>query len=108
MAIISTDISKAKKFLEEGQLIGLPTETVYGLAGNVYDELAISNIFKIKKRPNFNPLIVHTNCITRLTEFVTDIPDKALLLAKHFWPGPLTLLLKKKISQMWLPQGCPM
>jgi len=82
--------------LQNEDIIGLPTETVYGLAGNIYSEKAIKKIFEIKKRPFFNPLIVHIKNIDYLDVVAQNIPPKAYLLAQHFWPGPLTLLLDKR------------
>ncbi|WP_339793824.1 MAG: L-threonylcarbamoyladenylate synthase [Imperialibacter sp.] len=96
MAEIGIDIDKAKSFLDRGQLIGLPTETVYGLAGNAFNESAVLKIFQVKNRPSFDPLIAHTNSLEKVKTFVKDIPDVALDLAEAFWPGPLTLLLPKK------------
>ncbi|BDD04394.1 L-threonylcarbamoyladenylate synthase [Aureibacter tunicatorum] len=96
MAKIGDDISIAKKILEEGGLVGMPTETVYGLAGNAYDALACANIFKVKGRPSFDPLIVHTNDVERIAEFAYLDNDKLSLLADRFWPGPLTVILRRK------------
>jgi len=96
MSIISTQISKAVAFLSREDVVAIPTETVYGLAGNIYSEKAIRKIFEVKQRPFFNPLIVHVHSMTQLGELVTEIPRKAQLLADAFWPGPLTLVLKKK------------
>lgn len=98
MSIISKDISKAITLLENEDVVAIPTETVYGLAGNIYSEKAIQKIFDIKKRPHFNPLIVHTNSIEKVEELVSEFPEKAKLLAKAFWPGSLTLILKKKVT----------
>ncbi|WP_329806477.1 L-threonylcarbamoyladenylate synthase [Flavobacterium facile] len=94
--MISNDILKAATLLNENEVIGLPTETVYGLAANAYSETAIAKIFSIKKRPTFNPLIVHIKNIAQLDEIAQEIPDLAYELANKFWPGPLTLILKKK------------
>ena len=74
----------------------MPTETVYGLAGNAYSDDAIKKIFELKKRPFYNPLIVHIKSAAFLHEVAQDIPATALQLAAHFWPGPLTLVLKKQ------------
>ncbi|MEO9476530.1 MAG: L-threonylcarbamoyladenylate synthase [Cyclobacteriaceae bacterium] len=98
MAIIGTDIAQAKQLLSEGSLVGIPTETVYGLAANALNEEAVLNIFKVKNRPKFDPLILHTHSIDAVKQYVEHIPEKALLLAKTFWPGPLTILLKKKAA----------
>lgn len=96
MTIISHDISKAIALLNSEDLVAIPTETVYGLAGNIYSEKAIRKIFEVKERPLYNPLIVHIHAIEQLDALVSHIPDKAKLLAEAFWPGPLTLILKKK------------
>ena len=98
MSIISKDIEKAIALLNADDLVAIPTETVYGLAGNIYSEKAIKTIFKTKKRPFFNPLIVHIPSIDYLENIVDYIPEKAKLLAKAFWPGPITLVLKKKTT----------
>jgi L-threonylcarbamoyladenylate synthase len=101
-AEIGTDLEKARKILVEGDLVSIPTETVYGLAGNAFDQDAVLKIFKVKNRPTFDPLIVHTYSFEKIFDFVEDVPEKALKLIKKFWPGPLTLLLKKtdKISDL--------
>lgn len=96
MSIISTDLSKAIELLNNEELVAIPTETVYGLAGNIFSEKAIKAIFETKKRPFFNPLIVHIHNIGYLETIVEEIPEKAKLLAEAFWPGPITLVLKKK------------
>lgn len=96
MSIISKDISKAVRLLNNEELVAIPTETVYGLAGNIYSEKAINAIFKTKQRPKFNPLIVHIHNVEYLENIVEYIPEKARLLADAFWPGPITLVLKKK------------
>jgi L-threonylcarbamoyladenylate synthase len=98
MAEIGTDIEKAIALLEQGELVAIPTETVYGLAGNALQSSSILKIFETKNRPQFDPLIVHVTSISNAEKYVEDIPDKGLTLAKTFWPGPLTLLLKKKTS----------
>jgi L-threonylcarbamoyladenylate synthase len=95
-AIIGTDISLAAKLLKEGEVISIPTETVYGLAANVYNQTSISKIFDIKQRPTTHPLIVHIGNAEQITDFVQELPSKAAILAQYFWPGPLTLLLPKK------------
>lgn len=95
MAQVGTDVQQAKEFLEQGDVIGIPTETVYGLAGNALNPDAVLKIFKVKNRPSFDPLIVHTDSVAKAENFVTSIPEKARRLAERFWPGPLTLLLPK-------------
>ncbi|ARV09974.1 threonylcarbamoyl-AMP synthase [Winogradskyella sp. PC-19] len=96
MSIISKDIQKAVTLLNAEELVAIPTETVYGLAGNIFSKKAINSIFETKQRPFFNPLIVHIPSIDYLEKIVAHIPEKARLLAKAFWPGPITLVLKKK------------
>ena len=95
MSIISKDIQKAITILENEELVAIPTETVYGLAGNIFSEKAISAIFETKKRPFFNPLIVHISGVDQLEEIVSEIPEKAKILAEKFWPGSMPLVLKK-------------
>jgi L-threonylcarbamoyladenylate synthase len=96
--MISTDIALAAAALRNNQIIGLPTETVYGLAGNIYSEAAILEIYRIKQRPLYNPLIVHIKHADELQKIAKEIPEAAYVLAKAFWPGALTLLLKKQAS----------
>ena len=96
MTLVSADISKAIDILNKGELVAIPTETVYGLAGNIFCETAIQKIFTTKKRPKFNPLIVHLHDVSQLEKFIDYIPKKAKQLANAFWPGPLTLVLPKK------------
>ncbi|MBV6647634.1 MAG: Sua5/YciO/YrdC/YwlC family protein, partial [Cyclobacteriaceae bacterium] len=98
MSEIGKNIDRAAELLHEDRIIGLPTETVYGLAGNALSEEAILKIFKVKNRPKFDPLIAHTNSIEKIQEVVQDFPDKALRVAEKYWPGPVTLLLPKKSS----------
>ena len=98
MSKIGIDIEKAKQILQEGGLVAIPTETVYGLAANALDKNAVLKIFEAKNRPHFDPLIVHTDSIDKAKQFVSDFPEWAQQLAKVFWPGPLTLLLPKKNS----------
>ncbi len=97
MAEIGTDISLAKRHLEAGALVAIPTETVYGLAANALDENAVLDIFKVKNRPKFDPLIVHTHSLDEVKKYVSALPDQALKLAEAFWPGPLTILLEKAV-----------
>jgi L-threonylcarbamoyladenylate synthase len=96
MTIISKEISKAIEILNHEDVVAIPTETVYGLAGNIYSEKAIRKIFEVKQRPLFNPLIVHVDSLEKVLEIVSEFPDKAKQLAATFWPGSLTLILKKK------------
>ncbi len=98
MTIISKDIARAIEILNNEDIVAIPTETVYGLAGNIYSEKAIRKIFEVKQRPLFNPLIVHIHSIEQLQDICSEFPAKAQKLAKVFWPGSLTLILKKKSS----------
>jgi L-threonylcarbamoyladenylate synthase len=95
MAEINSDINKAKALLDADNLIGFPTETVYGLAGNSLKAEVVSKIFEVKNRPHFDPLILHSYSLEAISQYVKEIPDKAKLLAKAFWPGPLTILLER-------------
>jgi L-threonylcarbamoyladenylate synthase len=96
MAEIGKDINKAKQLLRDGELVAIPTETVYGLAGNALNVDAVTKIFKVKNRPRFDPLIIHVASLEDVRTYAVDVPEKARLLAEKFWPGPLTLLLKKQ------------
>lgn len=91
------DIRKAAEILKNGGLVGMPTETVYGLAANALDGAAVAKIFKAKGRPMDNPLIVHIADFDDIKKFglVSEIPQKAVLLAQNFWAGPLTIIMKK-------------
>jgi L-threonylcarbamoyladenylate synthase len=95
LAQIGNDISTAKAFLKADELVAIPTETVYGLAGNGLRAEVATKIFQAKNRPAFDPLILHTNSLKKIERLVREIPKKARLLAEAFWPGPLTLLLPK-------------
>ncbi len=94
--VIGIEVNEAKKFLEQGNVIGIPTETVYGLAGNALNEDAVLKIFKVKNRPYFDPLIVHTHSVDEIYKYVERIPHEAEKLLFKFAPGPLTILLKRK------------
>jgi L-threonylcarbamoyladenylate synthase len=94
--MITTNIETAKLALENNDIVAIPTETVYGLAGNAYNEDAIHKIFTLKNRPHYNPLIVHIKSASYLQQVAKNIPAIALQLADAFWPGPLTLVLEKQ------------
>lgn len=96
MARTGKDINKAKELLAMGELVAIPTETVYGLAANALNADAVLKIFRVKNRPEFDPLIVHISSPDKLELYGEHIPEKAKDLAKAFWPGPLTLLVGKK------------
>lgn len=93
--MIGQDLLLAQKFLNNGDVVAIPTETVYGLAGNACNENAVLKIFEIKNRPHFDPLIVHFGNFEQLKNYVLEIPDKAQILMDLYWPGPLTILLYK-------------
>lgn len=94
--MITTTIETAKLALENNDIVAIPTETVYGLAGNAYNEDAIHKIFTLKNRPHYNPLIVHIKSASYLQQVAKNIPAIAIQLADAFWPGPLTLVLEKQ------------
>ncbi len=96
MATIGNDIAHAKLLLEQGELVAIPTETVYGLAGNALNPIAVTKIFSVKDRPSFDPLIVHVSSSSDAKKYVRDMPSQAENLIKKFWPGALTILLPKK------------
>ena len=89
------DIETAAAILKKGGLVGIPTETVYGLAANALDGEASAHIFAAKGRPADNPLIVHICDVSQLAPLVQKVPESAMKLAEHFWPGPLTMILPK-------------
>lgn len=91
----SENIKAAAEILRNGGLVAIPTETVYGLAANALDGEAVSKIFKAKGRPQDNPLIVHISSFDEIFPLVKTVPNTAVELAKAFWPGPLTIVLKK-------------
>ena len=91
-----TSVSEAARLLKEGEVVAIPTETVYGLAGNAFEPKALAKIFAAKERPTFDPLIVHIADIAQLTDIAKDIPDSAYKLAEAYWPGPMTIILPKK------------
>ena len=88
-------IENACEILKQGGLVAIPTETVYGLAANCYDEAAVKKIFVAKGRPQDNPLIVHICNMEMLKDIAREIPEIALKCAEKFWPGPFTMILPK-------------
>lgn len=89
-------VEEAVTKLRNGDLVVIPTETVYGLAASIYQYYAIKKIFHLKKRPFYNPLIVHIGEINDLNKIAKNIPNKAWKLVNYFFPGPLTLILEKR------------
>ena len=94
--IISSSVEQAKALLEQGQLVAIPTETVYGLAANALDKTAVIEIFNAKQRPSFDPLIIHIGNISEVSRYASHIPTNAQKLMDAFWPGPLTVVLPKQ------------
>ena len=88
--------NEAAQLLKQGEVVAIPTETVYGLAADATKLLAIQQIFTLKQRPSDNPLIIHIGCINQLYEFSKPMTYNELRLVKKFWPGPLTLILPRK------------
>jgi len=99
MKIISNptkdEIKNAARALIDGHLVAFPTETVYGLGADATNENAVSRIYSVKGRPTDHPLIVHVSSINQLGKWAVDIPEYAIKLAEEFWPGPITLILKR-------------
>jgi L-threonylcarbamoyladenylate synthase len=88
-------IHQAAEALKAGYLVAFPTETVYGLGGDATNPDAIKRIYEVKGRPSDHPLIIHISSINMLEKWARDIPEYAISLARKFWPGPLTLILKR-------------
>jgi L-threonylcarbamoyladenylate synthase len=101
MEIISNptlvEIKKAAKALKDGHLVAFPTETVYGLGADATNEKAVSKVYSVKGRPTDHPLIVHIGSVEQLFDWVSKVPDYAYVLAREFWPGPLTLILPRNL-----------
>lgn len=93
---IGVDIAKAAAFLSQGHPVGMPTETVYGLAANALNTDAVLKIFTVKNRPHFDPLILHVHSQSEIAKYTDEFPEWAQKLADAFMPGPVTLLLRKK------------
>ena len=96
--IISGELDAAAELLRQGELVAVPTETVYGLAGNGLDEQAVHNIYEVKGRPERKPLSLMVPDAGAIALYCEDVPEQAYTLAEHFWPGPLTIILKAKDS----------
>ena len=92
----AADIAQAGRLLAGGEVVGIPTETVYGLAANALDEAAVAKIFAAKGRPQDNPLIIHISALDQLEDLAEEISPAVWQMAEHFWPGPLTMVVKKK------------
>ena len=92
----AADIAQAGRLLAGGEVVGIPTETVYGLAANALDEAAVAKIFAAKGRPQDNPLIIHISALEQLEDLAEEISPAVWQMAEQFWPGPLTMVIKKK------------
>ncbi len=88
-------MSDAAKLLHDGGLVAFPTETVYGLGADACNDQAVAKIYEVKGRPSDHPLIVHVSSMNHLGQWASEIPDFAIKLARDFWPGPMTLILKR-------------
>ena len=95
-ALTPEAVRQAAEIITRGGLLGIPTETVYGLGANALDEEAVLHIFEAKGRPQDNPLIIHIPDASWLARYCEDVPDAAYRLAERFWPGPLTMILPRK------------
>ncbi|WP_442770390.1 L-threonylcarbamoyladenylate synthase, partial [Zoogloea ramigera] len=92
------DIQRAVQLLRQGELVALPTETVYGLGADALNPDAVAKIFAAKGRPSDHPLIVHLADASQIMTWAREVPKDAIALARAFWPGPLTLILKRDES----------
>ena len=95
MTKVISDIAPAVNLLKQNEVVAIPTETVYGLAGNAFSEMAVSKIFEAKNRPSFDPLIVHIASFEMLDKVAAKVPNQYLKVMEKCWPGPLTLLFEK-------------
>lgn len=100
------EIAVAADEIKSGQVIAIPTETVYGLAADISQEKAVKQIFALKQRPTTHPLIIHISQGMKLSDYAVNIPDYVAALTKAFWPGPLTVILaKSKNVSLWVTGG---
>lgn len=95
-AHLTASLERARSALAQGELVAMPTETVYGLAANALNPEALARIFAVKRRPFFDPLIVHVGSVAQAETLAAEVPHKARLLMQAFWPGPLTLVLPRR------------
>ncbi len=84
--------------MKDNKVVAIPTETVYGLAAKATNTSAIKKIFTAKNRPSDNPLIIHVSNMEMIDKLVKEIPDTAKILADKFWPGPLTMIMKRQVK----------
>lgn len=95
-AVSEQSAKKAAEIMAAGGVVGIPTETVYGLAADARNEAAVRSIFEAKGRPQDNPLIVHISALEQLPPLVREIPELALKIAEKYWPGPLTMIFRSR------------
>lgn len=100
-----TDVEYAAQLIRKGEVVGMPTETVYGLAADACDEQAVGKIFAAKGRPSDNPLIVHLSSADKFEDYAHDVPDTAYKIAEKFCPGPLTMVLPKRDNIPFVTSG---
>ncbi|WP_430815123.1 L-threonylcarbamoyladenylate synthase [Carboxylicivirga sp. RSCT41] len=93
--MLDTNLDIAARYIKDGKLVAIPTETVYGLGANALDPLAVAKIFELKERPSFDPLIVHIADLDQLNKLTSGPDERILKLAEKFWPGPLTIVMPK-------------
>ncbi|MEO9966755.1 MAG: L-threonylcarbamoyladenylate synthase [Reichenbachiella sp.] len=107
MAKIGTDISHAAELLSAGKLVGIPTDTVYGLAGHALKTESLEEIFRVKRRPQDKPLIAQVDHLDKAIGYVKNIPNYARILAEKYWPGALTLIFEAtdEVSPVMLSNG---
>lgn len=96
MHIAESEIRRAAQTIKTGGIVAFPTETVYGLGADVFNARAVARIFDVKQRPAFDPLIVHVHAKSQLQQIAEEIPQSAAMLIERFWPGPLTIIVRKK------------
>ena len=104
--VTNRDIEEASRALIDGNLVAFPTETVYGLGADATNQAAVNRMYEVKGRPKNHPVIVHVSSFEKIKEWAVEIPAIALELGKKYWPGPLTLVLKRsKIAQDFITGG---
>lgn len=109
LKVSEESIALGGRLIREGELVGFPTETVYGLGANALDADAVTRIFEAKGRPQDNPLITHVSCVEEIPALVRAIPDAARKLMDAFWPGPMTLICPRRTAfpvpsaRGWIP-----
>lgn len=105
MRRVGSDVAQAVRLLCEGKVVAVPTETVYGLGADASNAHAVAKVFALKGRPADHPLIVHISDLNELSRWARDIPGAALTLARRFWPGPLTIILRRHPSVLDVVTG---